>query len=403
MKMDGASGREITISGSIRKLPADQWNSCLKPGCLFLAPEYLAVLEQSGLPGLGFYYAIVSENGKALAALHFQMVNLSDAGLGGILNLEEYGGLAGNISSRINELLFSPGKGRNSHLLVCGSLLVSGDYGISAATSEGLVAGAEAVGQIKKHIAASLPAMDRLVAFMVKDFYQEDDVLTGPVLRKDYFRLNTDPEMIFDIHPEWKSFDDYLDALSSKYRVRTNNAMEKFRAIDIKPLDTREVMKYQGELHRLNDMVIRKAPVKLVRPNGTYFSGMKVHFGENYIVNALFYGEQMVGFTSGLWNKFHFEAHYIGIDYHFNKEFSVYQNILYQYIRDAIAKRSERLFFGRTALEIKSTVGARPHTLNCYFRFANRMLNTLAKPFVSSAGPREWIPRDPFKQVQREA
>lgn len=400
MNADDVTGREITISGSIRKLSADQWNSCVRPGCLFLTPEYLAVLEQSGLPGLGFYYALVCENGKALAALYFQIVNLSDAGLGGILNLEEYGGLAGNISSRINDLLFSPGRGRNSHLLVCGSLLVSGDYGISAVTAEGLVAGAEAVGQIMKRIAASLPSMDRLVAFMVKDFYPSEDELTGPVLRKEYFRLNTDPEMILDIRPEWKNFNDYLEALSSKYRVRANNAMEKFRTIDIRPLNTREVIKYQGELHRLNDLVIRKAPVKLVRPNGTYFAGMKEQFGEKYIVNALFHQEQMIGFTSGLWNRLHFEAHYIGIDYHFNKEYSVYQNILYQYIRDAIACRSERLFFGRTALEIKSTVGARPHPLSCYFRFANRIMNTLAKPLVSSTGPQEWVPRNPFRQSQ---
>jgi hypothetical protein len=29
-------------------------------------------------------------------------------------------------------------------------------------------------------------------------------------------------------------------------------------------------------------------------------------------------------------------------------------------------------------------------------------LNTLAKPLVSSTGPKEWIPRDPFRKMEND-
>ncbi|HMT29026.1 MAG TPA: hypothetical protein PKD91_07090 [Bacteroidia bacterium] len=138
--------------------------------------------------------------------------------------------------------------------------------------------------------------------------------------------------------------------------------------------------------------------MKLIRPSSGYFVNLKKRFGEYYKIKGFFLGDKMIAFTSAMWNNKHFEAHYIGLDYEFNSEYNLYQNILYSYINDAIVCGSEQLFFGRTALEIKSTVGAKPVPLYCYFRFANRVINTLARPLVSSTGPRNWIPRDPFRK-----
>jgi len=392
-----APDHTVEIFRSTGEIPAQSWQTVVDESTLFLSLEYLFTAERSALPGMEFRYAIVKYSGKPVSVLYFQMVNLSDAGLGGILSLEEYGGLAGSLSNRINDILFSPGKNKHSYLMVCGNLLVSGEHGVAAINDEEFRLAIEAISPVKKAIVHSLPANARLVAFMVKDFYDHYNTIARHILKKDYFLLNTDPEMIFELRPEWKNFEDYKAALSSKYRVRTNNVLSKLGEIIIRELSLEEIEASKNDLFHLNDLVIKKAPVKLARPSENYFINLKKHFGKNYRINGFFLHNKLIAFTSGLWNKSHYEAHFIGLDYHFNKEHSLYQNILYAYINDAILCGSEKLFFGRTALEIKSTVGAQPHHLSCYFRFANRVLNTLAKPLVSSTGPRDWIPRDPFK------
>ncbi len=392
------NGCTVLVYESINDFPADQWNSCVEKNSIFLSLNYLKVVEQSSLPGMKVRYAILSYQNEVKAVLYFQVINLSDAGMGGILNLDEYGGMASSISTRINDLLFSPSGGKSSYIMVCGNMLISGEHGIGAVNDEAFTKAVQCISNIKKLIAQSLGSSARIVAFMVKDFYDTKDQLASAALKKDYFLLNTDPEMIFEVREEWNNFDDYLQALSSKYRLRANNVRAKLGDVEIRELSLEEIMAAENELFELNDQVIRKAPVKLVRPNSGYFINLKKAFGINYNIKAFVLNGKIIAFTSSLWNKNHFEAHYIGLDYALNSEFNLYQNILYSYISDAIDCRSEKLFFGRTALEIKSNTGAKPLPLHCYFRFANRLINTLAKPMVSSTGPRSWIPRDPFKK-----
>lgn len=393
---------EIHLFKSVNDLPAADWDSCLSQKGIFLTRRYLNVAELSSLPGMSFRYAILYLTGKPAAILYFQLINLSDSGLGGVLNLEEYGGLAGSVSNRINDLVFNPGNGKHSYLLVCGNLLLSGEHAIAAIDDQAYQIAVSSVSTLKKSILVSLESDAKIVAFMVKDFYSEKNQIAMPILKKDYFSLNTDPEMIFEVNPEWMNFDDYLSALSSKYRIRANNSRKKLEGLTIQDLSLEEVIESESQIFGLSESVMRKAPVKLAKPSSAYFINLKKEFKNHYQIKAYYSNDKMVAFTSGLFNKHHFEAHYIGLDYHYNKPHSLYQNLLYSFIEDAIRVKSERLYFGRTALEIKSTTGAKPYDLACYFRFANRIINTLAKPLVSSTGPGDWIPRDPFRQSQSE-
>jgi hypothetical protein len=53
---------------------------------------------------------------------------------------------------------------------------------------------------------------------------------------------------------------------------------------------------------------------------------------------------------------------------------------------------------GRTASEIKTTVGAKPHELLCYIKPQNTVSKLILKPFMQFLQPTEWIPRNPFKE-----
>lgn len=86
------------------------------------------------------------------------------------------------------------------------------------------------------------------------------------------------------------------------------------------------------------------------------------------------------------------------MDYELNKELELYQNILYHFIEVAILKNKKTVNLGRTAGEIKSTVGAKVQELTCYVKPQNTVSKVILRPFISFLQPGEWIPRNPFKE-----
>ena len=51
-----------------------------------------------------------------------------------------------------------------------------------------------------------------------KDFPQEETAAFQNAGFQDYFQFSTQPNMIFDIPTHWKTEQDYINALSKKYR-----------------------------------------------------------------------------------------------------------------------------------------------------------------------------------------
>src|SRR5690606_29301821 len=92
------------------------------------------------------------------------------------------------------------------------------------------------------------------------------------------------------------------------------------------------------------------------------------------------------------------EAHYIGFNYSENGVHDLYQNILYAMIEEGIKNTCNCINLGRTASEIKTTVGAKPRDLICYIKAQNTISRMIQKPFISFLQPAAWTPRNPFKE-----
>jgi hypothetical protein len=66
----------------------------------------------------------------------------------------------------------------------------------------------------------------------------------------------------------------------------------------------------------------------------------------------------------------------------------------------AIYYRMHSINFARTALEIKSSVGAVPCDLSIYLRHRNRISSSVIKFVFEKLTPEEdWQPRSPFKDM----
>jgi len=73
-------------------------------------------------------------------------------------------------------------------------------------------------------------------------------------------------------------------------------------------------------------------------------------------------------------------------------------NILMDLVKDGINQRAKSVYYFRTALEIKSSVGAEPHDMTCYFKHTRPLLNKLVPYLFNSFVPQQsWKQRHPFK------
>ena len=76
----------------------------------------------------------------------------------------------------------------------------------------------------------------------------------------------------------------------------------------------------------------------------------------------------------------------------------MYLNILYDIIKVGFEQECKSIVFARTALEIKSSVGAEPHEMYWYLRHRNKISNRFLSQIVDYLNPKDdWVQRKPFK------
>ena len=71
--------------------------------------------------------------------------------------------------------------------------------------------------------------------------------------------------------------------------------------------------------------------------------------------------------------------------------------MLYDMIQIGIDEKFTRISFGRTAMEIKTTVGAIPNPTNLYLKITNPLLNLFGGPVIRNIKQETFVPRHPFK------
>ena len=65
--------------------------------------------------------------------------------------------------------------------------------------------------------------------------------------------------MVLKLHSQWKTFEDYLFSMTTKYRTRIKGVYKKSKELVIKSLSAEEIDKYQSEITSLLEHVSKKA------------------------------------------------------------------------------------------------------------------------------------------------
>ncbi len=171
--------------------------------------------------------------------------------------------------------------------------------------------------------------------------------------------------------PEWKSFDEYLAALTSSYRKTARHTIER-------------------QVHDRQKM-------RLVSLHPEFIPALAATLKDRFRCTVLRKGDRMVGFVTTLKDGDLAVGYYIGFDTAANKEIPVYFRLLQAVVDDAIQMGCRKISFGRTALEPKARLGAKPEPLHVWVRHRVPALNLLVRGLMQSISHEEAPERSPFK------
>ena len=395
-----ASKFAFAVYDSVSMINIEHWNSIVGYGSEFLQLPFLTVLENERPDNMQFHYAIIYDENKPIAISYFQVIDFSSDSFGS--NVEETNDefsciITDYLKKHITSHLIKSADSLNLRLLICGNAFVSGEHGFTCVPEANKTEAVDALADVIYRISRAEKLRGKIAAVLIKDFYASSIQHTKEFEEYKYHDFLVEPNMVLEI--QWKTFDEYLNAMSKKYRNRAKSIVKKGADIERIDFSVEDIKANSEQILQLYNNVHLKAKFRMASLTPAYFAEMKNVLSDKFNFVGYFVDKKLVGFRTTFVLNHEIEAHFIGLDYSINKELELYQNMLCDYVKDGLQKGAKHLFLGRTASEIKSTFGAEALQLTCYIRHRNPLSNRIIKPFVDYLRPSEWIPRNPFKEI----
>lgn len=369
----------------VNDIPLVYWQQL---GCLdntYYTPEFLYAYEIANDDIVFQYIIIVNNQQEAVAFAVTQVVSIP------IESITKNIKISDRLKRGINRLFCNSAL----KIMFCGNIFLSGEYGTFIKESEDVNA------RFHDLVAALNILMKRakkLHGVFIKDFKLTSLPITNQLQLYSYIPIKVEPNMIIELQPEWKSFDDYKDALKSKYRVKANKADSKSEKLTEKLFTSQDIEHHKSELQALYENTIANANFNAKILNLNTYTQLKKTYNDQFIVKGYFLNEILVGFLSAMMNQESLDAHFIGLNYALNKDYAIYPRILNDYVRLGIQFEATHINLGRTASEIKSTLGAKPQELTCYIRHKRPFLNALMRPFIKNIKIKDFREHSVFKE-----
>ena len=381
----------IDICESNCKVSADHWNGVLKGQNIYLDLNYLNALEKS-LPNYDFRYLLFFDTNNSVVGLcYFQLLHFTDNDI----NFEA-------LSEKMRGMLPSSfKKWISTRLLICGNAFATGENGflfsdkISKDDSIFLINNA-----IKKIVDQESTSNRPISISLIKEFWPYNFSMSKEFTSCKYHEVNIDVNMVLNLDSSWHSFEDYLMALNSKFRTKYKQVFKKSKELEIIDFDNNTVEDRLSEIDKLYHNMVNKSSFTFGRLNAKTFKELYNELRDSFYFKGYLIDNKLIGFATATVQNNTLDGNYIGIDDQFNKEYSVYQRILYDFIAFAIDNNLSNVNLGRTAEEIKSGVGALPVEMKFYAKHNNYFKNSILKPFLNLLKPSKFNLRRPFKADQ---
>ena len=374
---------------SINDIPTNTWKTLNCENNVYFHKDFLKSIEKNH-PEITFSYIVLVDNHEIPIA--FSSIQIVNFYMNSIQNDFDF---LKNLGKKLRILKDNiPLK-----LLISGNTFVSGEHGVFIKQNQDKQKVILALAKAINHFVNSNKNLKNSIdAFLLKDFVNESLFITDELKNVSYNPFSVEPNMLLNIDENWQNFDDYLAAMKTKFRVKAKKAFSQSTLIKIEEITSENIENQIIEMTALYKKVAANSNFNLGTFNLETYKDFKAKFGEKYILKAFYLQDKLVGFMSGIINNTSLDAHFVGIDYELNRQYAIYQRMLYAYIEIAINKKLKTINFGRTASEIKSSVGAIPQDLTMYLRHKKTITNKILKLFLQRIQPTPFQQKFPFKK-----
>jgi hypothetical protein len=374
----------IAIADRFSQLNTEHWREITRGQSVFHSVEYQRAFEQFRPSNLEPRYALISDGDTPLAAMCMQIarVDLTQVGDGGR-----------------KRLLAKIGKKMSQRVLVCGNLLVYGLHGVCFAPGADRELVWRAVTEVLYRVRRAEKLAGHTEMVIIKDLDDAASSESKVLEQLSYGTVATEPNMVLTLDPAWRTHDDYLGSLTSKYRGDIKNRVfKKFNEAGcvIERLD--DVAAHAEALQRLYLDVHGNATFRPFTLPNTYWAALAGLGAENVVIHVARQEQGIVGFIVSLKDGDTAFAYHIGFDRAAAQNGApIYLRLLHASLAQAIAFGCRRVSFGRTALEPKARLGCMPEPLYVRARHRHPLLNQVLQPLLRLIEHEEAPEFEPFK------
>lgn len=357
-------------------------------GNIFLQTSYLSVLEKSAPSNMQCFFIGIFENQELIGVSLAQYLDLN--------KLESFGERDKCLKTAARNFIF---KNFSSHTLFLGNNMITGQNGYTFSKEISFKEKSSILLQIAHEITYYFKKNGikiHLVSF--KDFYENCAFELKKNSFSTLYEFNAQPNMVLYLDKKWKTKTDYIDSFSKKYRDQYKRAHKKFDGIIVKNLSINEIVAQEKTLFDLYHYVAKNAPFNTFFLSENHFSTLKKECPNDFMLFGYFLGEKLIGFHTILLNGTVLETYFLGYNAEVQKENMLYLNMLYNMTEYGIENGFEKIIFGRTALEIKSSIGAVPIKMSGFMYHNNKLIDKYIDTIFKKLEPEmQWQIRHPFK------
>lgn len=366
----------------------ENWNEL---GCknIFLSKEYFEILEKSAPRNMICHYIGLFKDDKLVGIGISQFLDLN--------LLESFGERDRCLKASTRKFIL---KQFGSHVLVLGNNMLTGQNSYFFSDQITIKEGVAALKKASDELKAKFKSIGKKVHITTfKDYSEKDAAYFNQTAFKKNYRYCIQPNMVLKIKENWKSEHDYINSLTKKYRDQYKRARKKCETVEKRKLSLEDIITHEDTIFNLYHHVALSAPFNTFFLPKNHFRVLKEIFKDNFLFYGYFLEGKLIGFNTLIKNGNTIDTYFLGYDDSIQKEKMIYLNMLYDMIGYTIHKEFSEIIFSRTALEIKSSVGAKPIIMCGFMEHSNKQINKVVPVIFPKLVPDVvWQERNPFKE-----
>ncbi|HET7159617.1 MAG TPA: GNAT family N-acetyltransferase, partial [Burkholderiales bacterium] len=361
-RLRGPAELHYAMADALSMLDAGAWNELTEGAGFYLSRGYLSALEPVLPVNLAPRYALIFDGDKQpVAAVYMQIAEISIAQVRPQKPL-----LADGMGLAPREKLAARATQR---VLTCGNLLSYGQHGVAMAPGVDPNLVWHGVAEVLYRVREADKLRGSTHFVLIKDIHEPHTRSASCLKNLSYRYVETQPNMVLTLGDNWKNYDDYLASLASKYRSSVRNSV-------FKPLDEagctvetlHDIAEHQSRIHELYQSVQANAGFRPFLLSPEYFPALQRMAGNRFRCSVVRRGHALLGFLISVADGDTAVAYHIGFDREAAADLPIYLRLLHAGIADALALGCRQISYGRTALEPKAALGARPQKFGVLLR-----------------------------------